>query len=676
MTARSVDPGCRGAGRRLGHDGLARAQRHPADARRRRDARARARGREDASATGRTAWRAHCARNRSGLIGLLSEEIATTPHAGRIILGAQDAAREHDLTLVIINTERESSDNSHKRRRADADRPAGRGGALRDDVPPPGLAAAEPAGRAGRADRLDRPGGHRARPSCRTRWAARSPPSRHLVEAGTGASAFLNNDDDVPATHERLIGYRQVLDAARHPDRREPDRAGAVGDPPGYALAREVLARPDRPTALFCYNDRMAMGAYRAAAELGLDIPDDLSIVGFDNQELIAANLFPGLTTVALPHYEMGVWAVETLVHLLRGEADFKVAGRRARPASTARSSSAARSPRPETAERHHRMLRLASSWVWDFWIADDGDRYHLFFLKASRALLDPDRRHWRATDRARDIDAISRHWTEHADAVIPDDSPPSTTSRPGPARSCVTTTACGACSTRPSAARRAGSSSASAPSSPTTSSPGAAKPDRVLEPDARWYETADNREWPDQAWRDPWVFRGSDGWHMLITARANHGSRRRPRGDRSRDIARPDELDRSAAAVRARRRVRARRGGAGRVVDGDPRRAVLLPRRASCRSARRAADPVGGVWAFARRLARRGRSRSAEPTGSPTSVSTSAGSCRIAPGQWQLLAFRNDDDDGGWIRRRACAAIDGHRSARLPWVDGRLTIR
>jgi LacI family transcriptional regulator len=94
---------------------------------------------------------------------------------------------------------------------------------------------------------------------------------------------------------------------------------------PGYAIAREVLAREDRPTALFCYNDRMAMGAYRAAAELGLEIPADLSIVGFDNQELIAANLFPGLTTVALPHYEMGVWAVETLVHLLRGDAEYKL---------------------------------------------------------------------------------------------------------------------------------------------------------------------------------------------------------------------------------------------------------------------------------------------------------------------------------------------------------------
>ena len=68
-------------------------------------------------------------------------------------------------------------------------------------------------------------------------------------------------------------------------------------------------------------------------------------------------------------------------------------------------------------------MLRLPSSWVWDFWIADDGDRYHLFFLKASRALLDPDRRHWRATvGHATSTDL--RTWTEHADALLPDDAP------------------------------------------------------------------------------------------------------------------------------------------------------------------------------------------------------------------------------------------------------------
>jgi len=56
------------------------------------------------------------------------------------------------------------------------------------------------------------------------------------------------------------------------------------------------------------------MGAYHAAAELGLRIPHDVSVVGFDNQELIADGLRPELTTVALPHYEMGAWAVEQLL--------------------------------------------------------------------------------------------------------------------------------------------------------------------------------------------------------------------------------------------------------------------------------------------------------------------------------------------------------------------------
>jgi LacI family transcriptional regulator len=58
----------------------------------------------------------------------------------------------------------------------------------------------------------------------------------------------------------------------------------------------------------------MAMGAYQAAAELGLRIPDDVSIVGFDDQELISDSLRPGLTTVALPHYDMGQWAVRNLL--------------------------------------------------------------------------------------------------------------------------------------------------------------------------------------------------------------------------------------------------------------------------------------------------------------------------------------------------------------------------
>ena len=73
------------------------------------------------------------------------------------------------------------------------------------------------------------------------------------------------------------------------------------------------MQEPDPPTAIFCFNDRMAMGAYDALRKLGRSIPDDVAVVGFDNEELIAAHLYPPLTTVRLPHYEMGLWAVNFL---------------------------------------------------------------------------------------------------------------------------------------------------------------------------------------------------------------------------------------------------------------------------------------------------------------------------------------------------------------------------
>ena len=82
-----------------------------------------------------------------------------------------------------------------------------------------------------------------------------------------------------------------------------------------------------------------------------------------------------------------------------------------------------------------------------------------------------------------------------------------------------------------------------------------------MLEPDPRWYETAETRQWPDQAWRDPWVFRDDELWHMLITARANHGDP----DDRGvvGHATSPDltHLDRAAAAV-----------GAGRPDSGTSR--------------------------------------------------------------------------------------------------------
>jgi LacI family transcriptional regulator len=146
-----------------------------------------------------------------------------------------------------------------------------------------------------------------------------------LLEAGHTRVGFINNTDDVPATRQRLQAFRATLTEAGLDGGSAPVESAVSEVQGGYEAALRILSRGDRPTGLFCYNDRMAMGAYRAAAELGLSIPADLSVVGFDDQELIAANLHPGLTTVALPHYEMGAWATEHLIDAVEGKTDLSL---------------------------------------------------------------------------------------------------------------------------------------------------------------------------------------------------------------------------------------------------------------------------------------------------------------------------------------------------------------
>jgi len=80
----------------------------------------------------------------------------------------------------------------------------------------------------------------------------------------------------------------------------------------GYRLGRKMLRRSP-PRALLCMNDRLAFGAYQAIADLGLKVPQDVSIMSFDNDE-VASYLRPGLSTIGLPHDAMGARAVELLL--------------------------------------------------------------------------------------------------------------------------------------------------------------------------------------------------------------------------------------------------------------------------------------------------------------------------------------------------------------------------
>jgi LacI family transcriptional regulator len=135
-----------------------------------------------------------------------------------------------------------------------------------------------------------------------------------LLRKGHRCIGFINESGPLPAMFGRLEGYKQALASYGVPFDPRLVRTGTVTAPEGYRCAVELMQLAERPTALFCFNDSMAMGAYDAIKQLGLGVPDDIAIVGFDNLEVIAAQLRPPLTTIELPHYAMGEWAVRYLL--------------------------------------------------------------------------------------------------------------------------------------------------------------------------------------------------------------------------------------------------------------------------------------------------------------------------------------------------------------------------
>ncbi|HEX8611484.1 MAG TPA: substrate-binding domain-containing protein, partial [Telluria sp.] len=151
----------------------------------------------------------------------------------------------------------------------------------------------------------------------------------HLIEAGHRRIGFINGEPWLEAASDRLKGYRQALSSA---DIAYDPALVCEGDwqvSGGFEHAQRLLSLAQRPTALFCANDLMAVGAMDAARKLKLDIPGQLSIVGYDDQD-IASYTQPALTTVVLPNYEMGRWAAATLIAEARGGSGAGAVSRRA----------------------------------------------------------------------------------------------------------------------------------------------------------------------------------------------------------------------------------------------------------------------------------------------------------------------------------------------------------
>jgi len=149
-----------------------------------------------------------------------------------------------------------------------------------------------------------------------SRGAARA--ARHLAELGHRRIAFISGPDTFRSSHERGRGFAEGL--AEHGLTLDPAyiRRAAYTFESGVEAATELLALPQRPTAIFAGNDEMAIGVMKAARDAGLDVPRDLSIVGFDDMPM-ASRVWPNLTTVRLPIRDMGRMAAEKLTAGLRG---------------------------------------------------------------------------------------------------------------------------------------------------------------------------------------------------------------------------------------------------------------------------------------------------------------------------------------------------------------------
>ena len=140
-----------------------------------------------------------------------------------------------------------------------------------------------------------------------------------LINAGHKRIATITGEPFMECASGRTVGYRNALASADLPFCEELVVEGNWLPSSGYDATQKLMALPSPPTAIFCQNDRMAIGCYEALKEMGKSIPGDVSIIGYDDDE-IARHLSPPLTSMNLASRAMGRWVVEQLFHGPTGE--------------------------------------------------------------------------------------------------------------------------------------------------------------------------------------------------------------------------------------------------------------------------------------------------------------------------------------------------------------------
>lgn len=313
----------------------------------------------------------------------------------------------------------------------------------------------------------------------------------------------------------------------------------------------------------------------------------------------------------------------------------------------------------------------LPDAWTWDMWFADDGNTYHAFYLKASRALGNPDRRHFHVTV-GHAVSQDLRTWDEVEDALIASDQPAfddyttwtgSIVKDPeGMWRMFYTGT------TRADNAIVQRIGAATSPDLFTWTKAGSGA---LCEAEPQWYEKFDGVSWPDEAWRDPWVFSHGGQWHMLVTARSNEGA-----SDDRGVIGHATSPDLDNWTVQAP----LSQSGAGfghlevpQIATIDNQNVLIFSSlHAELTTARREAGERGGVWSV--------------PVDSPTGPYDITQATRLTDeslyagrllqdrdGAWWLFAFNHVDEDQSFIGSLSDPlAVGWDDTGRLRVTDGR----
>jgi LacI family transcriptional regulator len=254
---------------------------------------------------------------QSQLIGFLTDELAQNAFSYDLIIGAQQTAWQHEKLLFLLNTGDDQEIEAQainmmrdhqvegiiyatmyhreiKRSQFPEDIPTVLVNCYADDRSLPSIVP-------------DEIGGGRLA-------------TETLLAHGHRRIGFVNIAAQEPAPLGRLEGYRQAL--VNHGIPYDEQLVRFVEEPfeglatSTYDCVLSLLQMSNPPTAIFCFNDMMALGAYDAVRKLSLRIPEDVAIMGFDNVEILAAQIHPPLTTIELPNFEMGQLAIRMLLGL------------------------------------------------------------------------------------------------------------------------------------------------------------------------------------------------------------------------------------------------------------------------------------------------------------------------------------------------------------------------